>query len=134
MKLFATNGDRASLTRNQSLGGRPFRAAGLSVEPLPGGGLRVAVAVERRGLERWIAGSGVTKRRIELDSLGGEVFAACDGTATVAAIVARFAAAHRLSRPEAEMSVTRFLKMLMGRGLIAIDVPKKPEEDPDGSE
>ena len=62
-------------------------------------------------------------RSFELDSMGREVYDACDGRRDVNSIIRQFAKAHGLGRAEAEMSVTIFLKMLIGKGLIAMGVP-----------
>jgi hypothetical protein len=44
----------------------------------------------------------------------------CDGRRTVEAIIEEFAADHKLSFREAQLSVTQFLRQLTQRGLIAV--------------
>jgi hypothetical protein len=66
-------------------------------------------------------------RRVELDELGTEVLDMCDGKETVETIVEKFAASHKLSFREAQLSVTQFLRMLAERGLVAVVSSRKGE-------
>jgi hypothetical protein len=59
------------------------------------------------------------EKGILLDDLGRQVLDACDGVATVEAIVEGFAARHRLRFHEARQSVLAFLKMLGQRYIVA---------------
>jgi len=65
----------------------------------------------------------VTHRRVELDELGTSVYEMCDGR-TVEKIVEAFAAAHKLTFREAQISVTTFLHQLSKRGIVFL-VAKK---------
>ena len=69
----------------------------------------------------------VTYRRIELDELGTEVLDLCDGQATIEQIIETFAASHKFSFREAQISVTSFLQMLTQRGLVIILAPGAAE-------
>ena len=60
------------------------------------------------------------QRRIELDKLGTAVLELCDGRRSVERIVESFAADHKLTFREAQLSVTQFLRMLTERGVVAI--------------
>lgn len=60
------------------------------------------------------------QRRVELDRLGSYVLAMCDGKQTVEKMIEKFAADHKLSFREAQLSVTDFLKKLLQRGIVAI--------------
>ena len=53
---------------------------------------------------------------------GLELFAACDGKRSVQAIVRRFAKGHKMSRAEAELSVTTFLKALLAKGMVVMEM------------
>jgi hypothetical protein len=59
-------------------------------------------------------------RRVELDDLGLEVLNLCNGRNTVESIIEKFAADHKLSFREAQLSVTQFLRLLTERGLVAV--------------
>ena len=62
----------------------------------------------------------VYERKLQLDSLGAQVWGMIDGESTVKQIIHRFAQAHRLHSREAEISVTTFLRELGRRGLIGL--------------
>ena len=68
-------------------------------------------------------------RRVELDRLGTSVLEMCDGRRCVESIIEEFAADHKLSFREAQLSVTQFLRQLSQRGLVAI---VGRNEDPNG--
>ena len=59
-------------------------------------------------------------KKLQLDSLGTEVWELMDGKSRVRDVVQRFAAAHRLPLGEAEVAVTRFIRDLGRRGLIGL--------------
>lgn len=61
------------------------------------------------------------RRIIELDTVGVEVWRACNGQHTVEDIVEAFAEHHELTFHEARVAVTNFLYSLIQRGLIAIE-------------
>ena len=64
------------------------------------------------------------QRSYGLDRFGMQVYEACDGKTSVRRIVKRFAADNGLGPAEAELAVSRFLKTLMAKGLIAMEVSK----------
>lgn len=77
----------------------------------------------------WLAGlfkrlGGTNERtvtkKLQLDTLGTEVWELMDGDTPVRDIVRRFASTHRLNQREAEIAVTRFLRDLGKRGLIGL--------------
>ena len=65
------------------------------------------------------------EKGIALDSLGREVFEACDGNSTIERIVESFAAHHKLRFHEARQSVLMFLKMLGERKVVAFVAAKQ---------
>lgn len=65
----------------------------------------------------WVVPVAKTKT-VDLDALGREVWERLDGTRTVEAIVEDFAEHHRLPFADARESVTRFLRLLLERGMI----------------
>jgi len=70
-----------------------------------------------------------THRRVELDRLGAKVLDLCDGQRTVECVIEKFAADHKLSFREAQLSVTQFLSQLLQRGLIALVGRKKGHDE-----
>jgi hypothetical protein len=103
------------------------------VEKRRGGGCRVSVPMRR---PRWMVPPiswllpFSSHRRVELDRLGAEVLAACNGRRTVEEMIEKFAADHKLSFREAQVSVTTFIRQLVERGLVAVvgpeqDAPKR---------
>jgi hypothetical protein len=49
----------------------------------------------------------------------------CDGKATVESIIDEFAARHRLSFHESRVAVTGYLKTLIRRGVLAIELSEE---------
>jgi hypothetical protein len=63
------------------------------------------------------------RRKIQLDSLGVDVWSLLDGEKNVKTIIKEFAALHTLNDKESEISVTLFLRLLGEKGLIGIKEP-----------
>jgi hypothetical protein len=61
-----------------------------------------------------------THRAVELDPLGCQVWAACDGINSIERIIEQFSATNHLSFHEARLGVLEFLKSLTRRGIIVI--------------
>jgi len=59
-------------------------------------------------------------RRVELDALGAEVLRMCDGKHHVEEIIENFAAKHKLTFREAQLSVGAFLKQMTQRGIVVL--------------
>ena len=122
-------GAPGQMTREQALAGRPMQLEAISSEETSDGGMRVTVNVRRPRWQRLLGGSGMMERTFELDPLGREVYDACDGRTDVHTMIQAFAAEHKLSVAEAEMSITRFLNTLMSRGLVGMEVDRKGKHD-----
>ena len=73
----------------------------------------------------WIV-PGKGTRATLLDKLGGEVLDLCDGARSVEEIVDIFAGRHALSFHESRAAVTGYLKSLVQRGILAVDVGERP--------
>src|SRR5262245_22056081 len=125
MKLFAKK--ERKISREAALKARPLKLPNASSTELPNQGVRVMLHLEGA---RWLQkfGGGKFARNFELDQLGREVYEACDGETNVETIVKNFAAAHNLNLPAAENAVTTFLKMLMSKGLIVMEVENQTSE------
>ena len=67
----------------------------------------------------------VRERRIELDEVGTAVWNMLDGRRSVREVIERFSEEFGVNRREAEVSVLDFLKSLMGRGLLSMQVPRQ---------
>ncbi len=62
------------------------------------------------------------ERLSRLDSIGRNVWSLCDGRRTVEDIVDEMAAQYRLSFHESRVAVTGYLKRLVHRGVVAIEM------------
>lgn len=98
----------------------PGRNQAIRIEPCEQG---LIVWVKLR--QRWWMGPPLgwflpfrTEKGIALDSLGREVFEACDGVRCLETIIEQFAARHRLRFHEAKHSVVTFLRWLLERRII----------------
>jgi len=65
------------------------------------------------------------KRTLRLDRLGSEVWDLCDGQRTGEGVVDDFAQRHRLTFHEARAAVTVYLKTLVQRGALALEMPEE---------
>jgi hypothetical protein len=111
--------------RNQAMAAQPQRLPTINCREEEDGGLAITVELEPHHWARWF-GSNRVRRTFTLDTLGREVYDACDGEASVRAIIRDFAKQHHVSIPEAEHAVTKFLKTLISKGLVAMAV-ERPE-------
>lgn len=69
----------------------------------------------------------VKERRIELDEVGTAVWRMLDGRRSVREVIGQFSEEFGVNRREAEVSVLDFLKSLLGRGLVSMQVPRQEE-------
>lgn len=60
------------------------------------------------------------KRQVALDSVGSDVWSLCDGVRNINSVVVAVAKNHKLTRREAEVSVTMFLQTLAKKNLIGL--------------
>jgi hypothetical protein len=109
----------------------PVKAPALKTEH-KSGKVYVTVEFERPAWQRFLGAERRCRRTFGLDAYGQEVYGACDGKTPVRAMIDRFGDGHRLSRPEAEMAVTTFLKTLMAKGLVGMEMPDAGCRMPNG--
>ncbi len=102
--------------------GRPHVMSGIRIEEEAGGTLKILIRFQRSKWQKWLGAPPDYQRQYQLDGLGREVFDACDGRTPVSRIVERFAAAHSLNVTEAEIAVTRYLKTLMMKRIIGMEI------------
>ena len=76
----------------------------------------------RPAWQRMLGADQHCNRSYGLDAYGRDVYGDCNGKAGVRAIIKRFAKRHAVSKPEAEKAVTLFIKTMMSRGLIAMEL------------
>lgn len=115
------------LSRQQSLQAVPIPAAIAEETPLDGGGVKLAVMVATRPMQRKILRLPETvKREYELDAFGREVFALCDGKNTVADILERFCKKHKLPQQEGETAILTFIRTLVSKGLVVVALNEEP--------
>lgn len=60
------------------------------------------------------------KRKIALDAVGSDVWELCDGERNVESVVSAVIKNHKLTRREAEVSVTMFLQTLAKKNLVGL--------------
>jgi hypothetical protein len=111
------------LTRSKSLAARPVKGPALKTER-KNGKLYVTVEFERPRWQRFLGADPRCQRTFGLDECGEQVYRRCDGKTSAADIIESFAHDRHISVSEAEVAVTTFLKMLMGKGLIVMTVAK----------
>jgi len=126
--------DPKRLTRRQALDAVPVPNPGIGVEEDDEGRVRLMVPQNIGHAARFVARilhlpTDLTKP-VLLDEMGTFVWKACDGRRAVRDIIALFVERYRLSRREAELAVTTFLKQLARRRYIALAVfpSRSPEE------
>jgi len=64
--------------------------------------------------------AGPAYKRVELDEIGSQVWELCDGERNVDGLTQEMVRRHKLSRLEAETSLTAFLRTLTRRGFIGL--------------
>jgi hypothetical protein len=101
----------------------PYVNRAMEITRRPDGGALVAIPIPRPKLLfpplSWIFPVS-SHRRVELEPLGTAVLDLCDGRRTVEGVIEKFAADHKLSFREAQLSISEFLHQLITRGLVAI--------------
>ena len=123
---------KSGLGRGRALTARAQRLPVVRSEQTPDGGLTLVVRITPKRWLGWFTGSTETERTFNLDRLGAEVYQACDGKTDVRAIIRKFAATHKISVAEAEISVTTFLKTLVSKGLVALAVKRQQLDENEG--
>lgn len=115
---------RPRVSPEQVLASRPVRNPEVVAEELEDGGLRL---VTRRRGDWWVRALSAIfpiprERRIELDSVGRQVWELCDGEHSLRQLIEAFQVRHKLTRAEAEWSLRNYLRDLGKRGLVGFVV------------
>ena len=87
--------------------------------------LMITVEMNRPGWQQILGADKVCEKTFALDEYGQEVYSYCNGVMNVKKMAEKFSAKHRISLPEAEVSVASFLRTLMQKGLIGIEFEKE---------
>ena len=117
--------------RQRSLQSRVLLSKEAEWELTDQGLVRVVQKVQRpaklrllRLLASMPAGASVEKRTVELDLIGSMIWQACKEKVRVCDLVELVRREFQISYREAESSVTEYVKVLGGRGLLGVQVPK----------
>jgi len=109
------------------------REAALTAVPYPlpvvrkkeeGKKLYVTVMFERPKFQQFLGAEANCERTFGLDAYGRQVYETCDGKRSVKEIINKFAYKTKVRRPEAETADTKFFRVLMTKGLIAMQMEK----------
>jgi hypothetical protein len=126
MGLFRKKSVGSGLMRSDALGCTPLKNESVVEMRLDTGEMVLTYPVQ---LRPWIGrlfgrfsdnGTAGFARRLQLDTLGTQVWDLMDRRQSVDQLIDAFARMHQLQRREAEVSVTRFLYDLGRRGIIGI--------------
>ena len=109
--------------RGASLKARPHQLPRLKQEE-KNGKLYVTVAFKRPHWQKLLGSGDTAERTFGLDTYGRRVYESCTGKHTVKSVIKHFAEETRVSLPEAEMAVTKFMRTLISKGLIAMVMEK----------
>lgn len=117
----------------------PRQNEAAQVATCAGGGARITIRRRRPGWlappVSWLIRPALTAT-IELDALGATLWRDCDGRRNVEMIVVEFAQRHALTFHEARSAVTGYLKGLVQRGALAVELAMPtlpvPDTSPDG--
>lgn len=126
MGLFRRQQKKPALTREQALACTPIKNNVVDWEILDSGLVQVEYILLLKPFLLSIfkrfdtSRSAPPTRKLQLDTLGSQVWQMIDGERTTAALIEDFAQIHKISVPEAEQSITLFLRELGKRGLIAL--------------
>jgi hypothetical protein len=121
MKLFGRK-KRKGLSRRLSLSAKPAQAPDSHALPREDGGVNVTVHFQRPRWQQLLGAEESATRTFGLDRYGRSVYELCTGGRNVKKIIRDFARRQKISQSEAEMSVTAFLKTMVGKGLIVMEL------------
>jgi len=126
--MFGRKRSKFRLSRERAMSARPDKAPVVRREELEGGRARVTVRLVKPRWMRLLSSGETFERTFGLDALGREVYDACDGRSKVQSIIRWFAREHKVSLPEAELSVTTFLRTMLVKGLVVMEVDRTRHE------
>lgn len=114
------------ITRKQALKAIPLTPAVLNVETLDNGGAKVTVARPTSTMQRKLLRMPDTvKKEFELDPFGRQILEWCDGKNSVGDILEKFIETHGMDPHESEKAVSTFLRTLIARGMVTMELSGK---------
>ncbi len=117
--------------REDAMAATPVHLPVAGIRERNNGGIEITVEFQRpQSWRRWLGVSGTMKKTFGLDRLGREVYDLCDGKRSVREVIEAFAETHRISRTEAELAVTRFMRVLVSKGILGMSVPRRAGAPP----
>lgn len=124
--------NKTSLSREQSLKAIPIRNEKILAELDEDTG-EMLLLIPRRD-DRWVRLLARVfyvppHKKVSLDELGTTVWNLCDGKNSVREIVGQFAEKYKLSRKEAEVSLTEFLRQMARKRLIGLVISEPTPPD-----
>ena len=134
MGLFRRRKQPWRLTREQALASRPMHHPEVIEHETDDGCVRLTLPTEgkvRKRFWHWLM-VPPAHRSVTLDEIGTVVWRSCDGERRVSDVVDLLARKYKLNRREGEQSTMAFMKQLMERALLLMQVDK-PRRRPDGS-
>jgi hypothetical protein len=117
---------KPTITRAQQLSARPYALVEPEIRETEGGGAQLKVKLKPSGVHRWLLRfpEGAVKT-FELDAIGLFVWRACDGKTTVEELIRKVAERLKITNREAEVATLTFVRMLVKKGLLGVEVGKK---------
>jgi len=126
MGLFRKRKEPWRLTREQALAARPMHHPEAIEHETDDGCVRLTLPLKgkvRKRFWHWLVVSP-RHRSVTLDEIGTVVWRACDGRRRVSQVVDVLVKKYKLNRREAEQSTMMFMKQLMERALLLMQVDK----------
>lgn len=123
--------DKPALAREQLLVSRPVRNPYLKWERKEGGEVVISVPRDKSSRRSNVLSKIVSLpeyRQVQLDRVGAEVWLNCDGSNTFEQVMTRLQEKHKLSRREAEVSLSLYTRKLMEKKFIALLVPGEKKD------
>jgi len=136
MGLFRRRKKAWRLTREEALQASPMHHPDVVEHETDDGCVRLTLPLAgkvRKGIWSWLA-VAPAHRSITLDEIGSLVWRTCDGKRRVADVVDVLVETYKLNRRESEQSTMAFMKQLMERALLLmqVDKPKVKPDEPNG--
>ena len=113
----------ATQQRKAAMDAVPHKAPPLKREEKEGK-LYVTIHFQRPVWQRFLGADDICDRTFGLDPYGRQVYESCDGKQSVRQIIARFAKRTHVSQTDAELAVTQFMRTLLTKGLIVMEMEK----------